>query len=101
VFDSKLKATSSITQQLNLIIRGYCTVDIISCHGNIPRRESYLNSWDTELKERRVCWYDDTLKNVAGRPSTWIMGQNVNKQDRLEQLQAVVKMLLALPVAST
>lgn len=101
VFDSTLSESSSISQQLNLIIRGYSTIDIISCHGNIPRTEIYLNNRDSELKERSVWGHDNTLKNVAGRPLTWIMGQNVNKQDRLEQLQEVVKMLLAFPVAST
>lgn len=74
---------------------------VISCRGNIRRRESYLNNRDTELKERRVFGHRDTLKNVAGRPLTWIMGQNVNKQDRLAQLQEAVKMQLAFPVAST
>ena len=53
------------------------------------------------MKEWRVFGGDDTLKNGAERPSTWIIGKNVNKQDRLEQLQGVVKMLLAFPVAST
>jgi len=53
------------------------------------------------MKERRVCGHHVTLKNVAGLPSTWITGQNVNKQERLAQLQEVVKMLLAFPVAST
>lgn len=71
-----------------MIIRRY-----ISCHGNVSRTEGYLNNRDTKLKERRVCGPDDTLKNVSGRPPTWIMGQNMNKQDRLKQLQEVVKML--------
>jgi hypothetical protein len=65
----------------------------MSCHGNVPSIESYLSNRDTKLKERRVCRPDDILKNVSRRPPACIMGQNVNKQDRLEQLQKVVKML--------
>ena len=101
MFDSTLKETFPISQQLNLIIRGSTLIDIISWNGNIPRKESCLNNQGTEFKEWRIYGQGDTFKKVSGHLPTWIMVQNVNKQDRLEQLQKVVKTLLAFPLAST